>query len=214
MKRVSFRVRYPEALAHPFHRRMTRGSDVTRADLLMWGPVSTVSTLIWCDAGPTAVADVFDAVESTTATEFVPGDDGTYAFVHQSEYEFPDPLLDVVARSQVVYLPPIRFFDDGHVEFDAAGTSAPLAELFDALDDLADASIERVRELRRWNSPVTLTERQRAALKAAVDVNYYEVPRGGSVEDVAERLDCASSTAGELLRKAESSLISEFVATR
>ena len=209
VKRVSFRVTFPEDLAHPFHRRITERSGVTRAELLTWGPKSTVSTLTWFDAERDVVAEVFDAVDSTTTTELVPGDGGTYAFVHQTEYEFPERLLELVARSRVVYLPPIRFFDDGDVQFEAAGRSRLLAAFYDDLDDLLDARIERVGDVQRWGSS-TLTDRQSAALDAAVEVGYYEVPRSGSVGDVAERLDCSSSTAGELLRKAESRVIREF----
>lgn len=187
---------------------------VSRADLLMWGPMSTVSTLTWFDAAPPAVSDVFEAVDSTTATELVHGDGGTYAFVHQTEYEFPEPLLEVVADAHVVYLPPIRFFEDGSVEFEAVGESDHLSAFHDELSELIDVTIERVTGFDRWRSPATLTDRQRAALDAALAVGYYEVPRTGTVEDVAEYLDCAPSTAGELLRKAEASVIRGFADTR
>jgi len=214
MERVAFRARYPDDLLHPFHRRLAATDDVSRADLLVWGPLSTVSTLTWFDGPPDAVANVFEAVDSTTGTELVPGDGGTYAFVHQTEYEFPEELLELVAESPVVYVPPITFFDDGHVAFEAVGQSESLAAFHGELADFADVTVERVGEFDRWGSSATLTERQKAALAAAVDVGYYDVPRSSGVEDVAERLDCATSTAGELLRKAESSVIREFTESR
>ncbi|WP_217493327.1 helix-turn-helix domain-containing protein [Haladaptatus sp. W1] len=46
---------------------------------------------------------------------------------------------------------------------------------------------------------------------AALDAGYYDVPRTGSVDDVAAALDCAHSTAGELIRKAESAVISDAI---
>lgn len=214
MKRVSFSVSFPAEMAHPLHRRIVDGTEVSRADLLMWGPMTTISTLLWIDGPPDVATDVLDAVDSTTATNLVAGDDGTYAFVHQTEYEFPDRLLELVAESRVVYLPPIRFYQDGTVQFEVTGEAALLAAFSDELADLAEVTIERVREFDRWGSPATLTERQEAALDAAVDVGYYHIPRSGDVEAVAERLDCASSTAGELLRKAESSVIREFTEGR
>ncbi|WP_370628387.1 helix-turn-helix domain-containing protein [Halorientalis salina] len=51
-----------------------------------------------------------------------------------------------------------------------------------------------------------LTDRQQEAVRAAIDHGYYEVPRSGSVEDVAAALDCAPSTASNHLRKAEARL--------
>lgn len=210
MQRVAFRAQYPDEMLHPFHRRITTTDGVGRAKLLMWGPMSTVSTLTWFDASSDVVADVFEVVESTTATELVPGDGGTYAFVHQAAYEFPDVLLELVAESRVVYLPPISFFEDGRVAFEVAGQSDYLAAFHERLADFADVTIEHVREFDRWGSPATLTDRQAAALDAAVDLGYYDVPRSGGVTDVAERLDCSSSTAGELLRRAEASVIRTF----
>ena len=59
----------------------------------------------------------------------------------------------------------------------------------------------------------TLPLRQRRLLGLFLlkDVGYYAVPRTGDVDDVATELDCAHSTAGELLRKAEAALVTGFV---
>jgi predicted DNA binding protein len=56
-----------------------------------------------------------------------------------------------------------------------------------------------------------MTDRQREALAAAVSVGYYDRPRSGSLADVARELHCARSTAGELVRKGEASLVNAFV---
>jgi predicted DNA binding protein len=84
-----------------------------------------------------------------------------------------------------------------------------VSTLHDELAELGSVSIERVHPFERRQSPAALTDRQRAALDAAVEVGYYEVPREGSVADVAAALDCAHSTAGELLRKAEAAVVRE-----
>ncbi|NNC24743.1 bacterio-opsin activator, partial [Salinisphaera sp. USBA-960] len=70
---------------------------------------------------------------------------------------------------------------------------------------------ERVRPFDRRRSSSQLTDRQRAALETAVATGYYEIPREGSVADVADALDCSTSTAGELLRKSEATVLREFV---
>jgi predicted DNA binding protein len=209
MKRVSFSATYPDGNAHPLHRRLGGTTGVSRADLLMWGPMGTVTTLLWCDGGADAVADLLSAVESVTATAFVERDDGTYAFVHQTAYEFADRVLELVADSRVVFLPPVTFRDTGAVEFEAVGRSDALSAFYADLTEVAESTIDRVREFDRRSSPspAALTDRQRAALEAAVAVGYYDVPRSGSVADVADELACAASTAGELLRKAEATLV-------
>ncbi|UPV76483.1 helix-turn-helix domain-containing protein (plasmid) [Halorussus limi] len=213
MKRVSFSVRYSGELAHPIHRRMMAGHPVSRMELLMWGPMVSVTTLSWFDADREATADVLEAVESVVSTRLVSGDGGTYAFVGQSEYELGGPVLDLVARSQVVFVPPVVFRDTGRVTFEAVGQSDRLGAFYDDLAGTVDADIEAVHDFSRWSSPTDVTDRQRAALEAAVEVGYYDVPRTGTVEDVAAQLDCAASTAGELLRRAESTVLTAFVAS-
>jgi predicted DNA binding protein len=52
-----------------------------------------------------------------------------------------------------------------------------------------------------------VSERQREALAAAWDAGYYAVPREGDIEAVAAELDCATSTASDLLRRAERQIV-------
>jgi predicted DNA binding protein len=48
-------------------------------------------------------------------------------------------------------------------------------------------------------------------LTVAVELGYYGSPRAGTVEDVADELGCARSTAAEHLRKAEATVLSRAV---
>lgn len=180
-------------------------------ELLGWGPTASVTTLSWYDADPETTAAVLAAVESVSERHLVAGDGGTYAFVHQTAFEFADALMGLVSRANVVFMPPVTFRGDGSATVEAVGETAALSGFHDRLTDLVDARVGRVREFGRRTSPGALTDRQRAALDAAVAVGYYEVPRTGSVADVAAELDCAPSTAGELLRRAESALVAEAV---
>ncbi|WP_123536124.1 helix-turn-helix domain-containing protein [Halosimplex salinum] len=211
MRQVTFETTYPPEAAHPFHRRMMSGGPVTRADLLIWGPTAEVTTLTWFDAERAAVADVLGGVESTTRTHLVAGDGGTYAFVRQSDYELPGPVVDLVAESNVVFVPPVRFEASGAVRFEAVGETDALGAFYAELSDQFPTEIVRARQFQQWSAPATLTERQRTAIEAAVAVGYYDVPRSGSVADVAAAIDCAHSTAGELLRRAESAVLTAIV---
>jgi hypothetical protein len=58
-----------------------------------------------------------------------------------------------------------------------------------------------------------LTDRQREALRIAYGRGYFDIPRGASLEDVAAELDISPSSASERLRRAQSRLIEETVAT-
>ena len=211
MKQVTFTARYPPELAHPMHQALIESERLSRAELLMWGPTETVTTLFWYDGPKAAVRELLAAVESIERSALVTADDGTYGFLAQREYELAASVLDLVAEAQLVFLPPVTFLDSGRVRFQAVGEGAQLSEFYAALGEVIETGIERVRPFRRGESTGRLTDRQEAALEAAVEVGYYEVPRTGDTEAVAAALDCEPSTAGELLRKAEAAVVVDSV---
>jgi hypothetical protein len=211
VKRATFGVTYTESTAQPTHRGLMRSDAVARAELLTWGPAASVTGLLWFDGPPDAVAAVLDDVDGVVESHLAAGEDGTYAFVDREEYEFGAAALELVAGASVAFVPPLVFEDTGRLRFEAVGPADRLGEFYAALSDGFDADIERVSGFRRRTAPPDLTDRQRAALGAAVDAGYYEVPRTGSVADVAAELDCATGTAGELLRRAESSVVTAFL---
>jgi hypothetical protein len=210
MKRIEFSVTYPDELVHPLHRRIQSGTTVTRAELLMWSPTAEATTLLWCDGDRAAAERAIGALDSLVASAVVEDTDGTYVFLRQAEYEFAGAILDAVADASVIFLPPVVFLETGAVRFEAVGETEALGTLHGALSDLGDVDIRGAREFERGDAPGHLTDRQRAALETAVAVGYYEVPREGTVADVAAELDCAASTAGELIRKAEAAVIRHY----
>ena len=58
-----------------------------------------------------------------------------------------------------------------------------------------------------------LTNRQNEALRIAFERGYFDVPRRASLDDVAAELDISPSAVSERLRRAQSQLIEETVAT-
>jgi predicted DNA binding protein len=119
-------------------------------------------------------------------------------------------LVEAVSQGSLVLASPLEYLDGGRVRFTLVGSSADLRAAVDAIPDDIRVELDRVGA---YDDPAAngLTDRQRDALGAAVEVGYYEVPRRGTVADAAERLDCASGTASEHLRKAEATLVYEAV---
>lgn len=203
MRRVTFAARYPPERAHPIHRRIGEETSVTRMELLTWGPTDAVASLVWYDAGQSVVASLLEAVDVIETTHLVERDGGTYAFTTQEAFALDATVMELIERAAVAFPPPITFVDDGTARFDAVGEQAALSSFYDDLSAELRISIERVSAFSRRPGSVGVTERQWQALEVAVSVGYYEVPRTGSIADVAAEVDCAASTAGELLRKAE-----------
>lgn len=58
-----------------------------------------------------------------------------------------------------------------------------------------------------------LTDRQREALRTAYELGHFEVPRQASLEEVAAELGITASSASERIRRAQTQLVQETVAT-
>lgn len=211
MKRAQFTVSYPDRLLHPLHRHIVEGTSVSRVEILMWSPTRDATTLVWCDGDRETTESVVSTLDSVLVSNLVPGADGTYAFLLQDDYEFPAAIRETVATSSVIFLPPVVFLASGDVAFEAVGEAAALSTFHDALSELGDLAVDSVHAFERLSSSSRLTDRQRAALEAAVDAGYYEIPRRGTLGDVADSLDCSTSTAGELVRKAEAAVVRTHV---
>lgn len=211
MNRVQFSATFPDEFMHPLHQRITESEPITRAELLMWSPTVDATTLFWCDGSRKATESAIEAIDSLVVSSFVEAACGSYVFLRQESYEFAAALLETISDAHVVFLPPVVFLDTGAIQFEAVGDATALSTFHEELSGLIDVTIDHVHEFDRMNASWGLTDRQEAALDAAATVGYYEVPREGTIADVAELLDCSTSTAGELIRKAEAEVILEYV---
>jgi hypothetical protein len=214
MKRIQFSISYPDRFDHPLHEQIMEHPSISRAELLLWSPTADATTLIWCNGDRDATERAISGIESLVVSHVVASTDGTYAYLHQDDYEFADVILDTMADSRVIFAPPVVFLDTGVVQFEVVGEATELRTFHDALSTLGDLTIDRVREFERTQSPSRLTDRQLEALLAADEAGYYEIPRQGTIEDIAETLECATSTAGELIRKAEAIVIDHYLEAR
>lgn len=137
------------------------------------------------------------------------GEEACYVYVRDETTPAVRELWDATARRSVVTVPPVEYHRDGSVTFSMFGPSEELQAAVETVPDPVSVTVEEITGLRAMPHAVTasLTDRQRAAVEAAVDLGYYDVPRSGGQRDVAERLDCAPSTAAEHLQKAEATVI-------
>ncbi|HMB49318.1 MAG TPA: helix-turn-helix domain-containing protein, partial [Natronoarchaeum rubrum] len=132
----------------------------------------------------------------------------------------PTPLarrtLELQRDAELVVETPIRFDADGALRVTYLGSDAAFRELYETVGEDADVAFEVLEtgEYDPSEAPLTrlLTVRQREVLEVAVETGYYRTPREATLEDVAERVDVAPTTAGEHLRKIEERVFGALVA--
>lgn len=135
-------------------------------------------------------------------------EDQVYAFLHVSEREMLSELLSITETHALLLEPPFQFTEHG-VRVTVAGEDRALQRAFDEVSDRIAVEVEWMGGYapERSDTLSRLTDRQHEALTTAYELGYYETPRAVSFEEVAAELGCASSTANELLRRAEATVI-------
>ncbi|MCU4972180.1 helix-turn-helix domain-containing protein [Halobacteria archaeon AArc-m2/3/4] len=135
-----------------------------------------------------------------------------YAYVRFRAPPAVGALREHLTRDSLVVLLPATFRPDGAVELTVVGSQSDLSTAFDDLPEGMRATVLEVGPYRggRLHRGTGLTDHQRETLRTAYELGYYETPSRASHEEIAAELDCASSTVGEHLRKAEARLVAEL----
>jgi predicted DNA binding protein len=133
----------------------------------------------------------------------------SYCFV--SGIGTPDAraLWENFKRGSLMTVPPATWNADGSYTFTLVGRETDIQTAIERIPSTARVEIESVggTQVSAERIRHRLTERQRTAVQAGLELGYYSTPREATTEDVAEAIDCGVSTAAEHLRKAESKII-------
>jgi predicted DNA binding protein len=215
---LDLRLRFAPEVRHPIH-QFIDASDAVDRDVLVHGNTlgdeDTFLFYVVGDRNPYAAA--LAAAESVIDFEITEIDDRSfYTFLKQQRPDVDEAMFAAFQRTGVIVVPPIQFLPDGVATLTVVGEAEALQSTLQSLPAAVDVTVERVGDYD-WRQSLFdpgLTDRQREAVRAAVDADYYAVPREGSIEAVADTLDCSTSTAAEHLRKAEAAVMAAFCRLR
>jgi predicted DNA binding protein len=128
------------------------------------------------------------------------------------QFETPEAALLFAARESGVPLEPPVEIRDGRATLEVTASRERLSALGEQLDARGlQYDVEHVhRSLDGDERP--LTDAQRDLVVAAVERGYYDTPRTCTLTELAEAVGVAKSTASETLHRAESEIITQFVA--
>ncbi len=134
----------------------------------------------------------------------------TYALVELQPVETPLAQLSDRACSLpnlVIHRPII--YRDGCIIAHVIGEPERLQTAIYQAEQAVSVRVDEIGTVRGdpVRSTASLSDRQREALAAAIELGYYDRPRRATHADVAEVLDCAPPTASEHLQKAEAKVV-------
>lgn len=215
MQSLRLELAYDDDTIHPMHRFVCESPHVRREVLLEGREVGDGRTMLFFVEGDrsayeSVLADRPDVREFDVTPE---GDDSFYVWVRVDNRDADLPVLDAFDRDTLVVVPPVEFRENRTAHVSVVGSADDLSGVVDGLPGGVTATVRRVGDPAAAMRD-GLTDRQREALTAAWDAGYYDVPRSGGIETVAGKLDCATSTASALLRRAEARLVGDALGER
>lgn len=211
MQSADITVRLPASMQLPVPDDLTDGFH--REEMLSWrhypddGVVGFLSLVVGDVAGIRETIRDLPSVERTDITRL--DDDTCYVYVELPADGAIQGVFGAITDRHVVIVPPVVYTDPETVHLTVLGEPDALSGLLSEFPDAVTVDVDRVGDHRRPAGLLAhrVTARQFDALETAWREGYYEVPRAGSLSDVADALDCSESTASTLLRNAESSLV-------
>ncbi|MFD1646273.1 helix-turn-helix domain-containing protein [Haloarchaeobius litoreus] len=220
MKYLDVRIRQPDEWLHPMQ-EFIRHEDVVRyEELQTWHVVHEQGIeyeLFYVVADRERYEPVIDGVDSIRWYDITDVDDESfYVYACQETRADDRDWRAAFAALSLVVVPPIVYDREAAMGMTIIGDGDDLRTMLDSLPESFEVDVRGIGEYdtRRPSLVGALTERQREAVEVAVECGYYTVPREGDLEVVAAELDCAPSTASNLLRKAESAVFGRLVDRR
>jgi hypothetical protein len=219
MKRVRITIAPPDAYLPPVYRLLTREATyLTRVEIVNWNVAEPpVGFLLRVRGDYRRLGRALDGGKNVRDFELFPnGDREAYCFLAAENPTAGRALFENFTREDVLTVPPISCHDDGSSTFTLVGTESAIQDAVEGVPDGVSVTVEAVGAGRVAPDDVLdgLSPKQRAAVRAALRVGYYDVPREATTDDVARELGCATATASEHLRKAESRVLSALFGRR
>ncbi len=203
MRSMRIELRFTPETTMPIHERLCTSPDLEREVILGGQAVADVETITSFVYGePSAYEPVLEEQASVLEYDVTPAPEGFFVYTRRELGPEGQSVLDALARETVVVVPPIEVRPDRTIRLTLVGHPDDLKSVLECVPDGVDLAVSAVGN-GVATAGASLTDRQREALAAAREVGYYEVPRRNGIEEVAAELECAVSTASELLRRGE-----------
>ncbi|WP_114575755.1 helix-turn-helix domain-containing protein [Saliphagus sp. LR7] len=220
MKYLDVHLSQPERMLHPMQRFIREREVVRREELVAWnvaGREGVEYELFYTEADLDAYREAIEGVESVRWYDLTPiDDDAFYVYVCQETRTEDVRWRGAFAALNLLVVPPIVYDANADFSMTVVGSGTDLQAMMEGLPDEIGVTVRTIGEYDARSAPIggELTDRQLEALSAGADLGYFEVPREAGVEDVADELGCAPSTAATLLQKGQARVVRRLVERR
>lgn len=183
---------------------------VAEARLLGWSFTDEdgLTTLFAVHGDHEAFRDALADVPEVVDADVTPDDERRFYFLSTIRPPVFERMFELFTTRGLLVITPV-LYRDGEVHARLVGSSGDVQAVLDDVPPAIDVEVNEIGErgFERESVAAALSDRQREAVQAAIELGYYEMPRQVTYDDIAELLDCAPSTASEHLQKAETKIV-------
>ncbi|EMA05771.1 MULTISPECIES: helix-turn-helix domain-containing protein [Haloferax] len=180
----------------------------------------------YCDLVYVSGSDIETPVETFDDTvgiqEIVYKDEEAVLITDSCLLDYRDNLLEgYLQPHQCLSLPPLTYSDGALFARVLALTEEQLSGVYHSISDSHRVTVEAKREIRSIAPDIpilmldsalpTLSDGQQRALSLAVEMGYYEIPRGSTTGEIADEMGVSRRTFEEHLRRAENKIIKNLL---
>lgn len=200
-----------EGEIHPMYDLLANGDCVTRVKTTHWNVTGDeLGIMHFVHGDMEAFETELQAIDSVLEYELTRVDEESfYAYLRSVPTEAASELFGTLTQGRLIVIHPVEWHEDGTQSISVVGSSAEIQNVVDGVPAPVECRVREIGGLERAAEAVKsqLSDRQLEAVESAIELGYYDIPREASVEDVAEDIGCARSTAAEHLRKTESKIL-------
>ena len=208
MNAIRIAIMHTETTIHPIHSLVCSAPAVSR-ELILYVTVTDgfETTINYVEGDPEVYESALRTELDIDEYELYPdGDDGCYSYLRNELDTYNRALAMAFQRETLAVIPPIEYLPDRRMVVSTVTTSSEFREIREEIPDELTVDVISVGSVPQI-ADAPLTAERRRALETAWELGYYEIPRTATLQDIADRLDCAASTVSDLLRRGQSSLV-------
>lgn len=208
MKALRIAITHTETTIHPIHSLVCTTADISR-ELILYFRISDgfETTINYIEGDPDTYETALETELDIDDYEVYPdGNGGCYSYIRNELDTHSWELVTAFDRDTVAVIPPIEFLPDRRMLVSVVTGASEFQQIRDEVPDELTVEVVSVGTVPQLTDSY-LTAKQRRAIRTAWELGYYDIPRSATLEDIAARLECSVSTASDLLRRGQASLV-------
>ncbi len=200
---------------HPIERRIQQAPGIENERILQMQLLDdgTVTTMYELSGDREVIEFAAEHMPELITYQISPMQNRIITYAHVEANEMLRGLLEIPQKFEVVPDFPIEFVGDGSIRLTIVGDEEQIRQAMSAVPEGITVELEKLGDYAPENERLLtrLTDRQREVAQIAVEMGYYDTPRKVTYDDIADEVNVAPGTVGEILRKVESRLLNALL---